>query len=307
MKKIIIIASILFSKFSFSQLSTNGDVLKFNQISDYKNYTEDLSLMNSINTFTYANNSITSLLELNNSNNNIPDFIKSILNQDYFVQIGTNILRFDLSNELMFVVDENANNPLKALLDADINSNDVYVFSSDIDNGVEILEKIESGELTLINYKNSLNANTKRCTGAKERKDAYLENWDDMGTTDCSGTKHFSTDEKLTYQRFIIFFQIKAKLQSLSKCNDYADAGSAPNYDAYIKIVGNLIYNRRCDGNITVNVDTDVNPSNKLTWDPYRSWRSLHSYDCNVQFSISHSIPNALPVLFNCIPLHIQY
>jgi hypothetical protein len=140
-----------------ADVSVNGNHLKFISIATYEQYANnelDRSILTNLAT---ANSGVTTLEELNNAQDTLyPDFLKQILNTDEIVEAGSFLIKVDLENHRALVISSNDPNAYQILSYNQLTANGLMNFSDNVGNTIEILQAIESGQLSISNYQLSI-------------------------------------------------------------------------------------------------------------------------------------------------------
>lgn len=136
------------------QVSVNGNRLKFPTIAVYEQYADNLLNRNVLINLANSNSSLITMAEQdpNDQNDLYPDFLEQILNQDQIVEIGTFLVKIDLVNSRVLAIKSNTLNAYQTLKNNNLYSSGVINFHLDVSNGLDILQGLENGTITLQNY-----------------------------------------------------------------------------------------------------------------------------------------------------------
>ncbi|MEO7444322.1 MAG: hypothetical protein ABIU55_02420 [Ferruginibacter sp.] len=236
-----------------------------------------------------------------------PRFIQLILNVDKIVVLGNFMVKIDLENHFGMAINADLPNAYNFLKNNDSNAVDMMVFTDEEDYVFDILEAIDEGSLQQRDYKIAKldpEGILRKCKGAKRLKDNGLEIWDrrDMGKNYC-GVTYFGIDNKVVYQKFIIFFSLHAKMLSLYSCNGKQWPSRALYDQATLKLVVNAKYVKvnSCDFEWNKSFNRDQCDLTfgywVIHWRGYRGSRALKKYDFSANFYVKHfsgASPNCL-------------
>ena len=138
-------------------VSVNGNHLKFISLAVYEQYANnelDRSLLTNLAT---ANSGVTTLEEINNAQDTLyPEFLKQILNTDEIVEAGSFLIKVDLENNRALIISSSDPNAYQILSNNQLTANGLMNFSDNVGNTIEILQAIESGQLSIANYQSSI-------------------------------------------------------------------------------------------------------------------------------------------------------
>jgi hypothetical protein len=316
---------------SSSEVSVNGNRLKFATIGSYEQYADNELDRSNLTILATQSGSITTLEELNNEQDTLyPEFLKQVLNQDFIMEVSGFLIKIDLQNERVLVIESWRSNAYLSLVNNNLSAQGIMNFDTDVSNGIEILQAIENGTLQVSNYQSAIerttasikvitpttefltgteSLNSKRaqiagpsanyvdskqqfmqaqfsCAHAGREKDPQKRRWDtDPDPHGCAGQYIYVVDNKLVYQKVVIYFSIQAKTKSEQGCNYSNFNGSG--YNASLKLECSARFRKRCNPEQTPS-RIDYGSSSVLNWRPYEGSRSLSKYDATATFSIRH-------------------
>jgi hypothetical protein len=184
-------------------------------------------------------------------------------------------------------------NAYSILQNNDLSANGLFIFSTEDELAIEVMEKVEAGELTTANYRTFIdNVNQRGCRRAKRDKDDDIRQWDQIiekGFCQNEITV-LAMDNKVVYQKFIFFFSLQSRINSLKGCQ-YSNWILVPSYNAQLFLDGTVKFRKRCGTEVDI-AHKDVTTGTTLSWRPYSGSRSLSHYDFFVTFSIDHVYNN---------------
>lgn len=296
-----------------SEVSVNDNRLKFGTLALYVQYASN-ELDRSI--FVQLSAQSGALTTMAESSNGIEDdlyaeFLTQILNTDHIMEVGSFLIKLDLENHRALVINSSNANAYQTLVTNDLGASGLMIFTDDVDNAIEVLEAIENGSLQVSNYQTAIqssSSNARSCPGAHDNKDTEPNRPWARGTDPNSQCPDLSIilamDNKVVYQRFIIYFSLESKIRSIWGCSS-SNWILAPFYNEVdVRLVGTARYSKRCENEITVQ-QTDYHTGPVLHWRPYESTRSLSAYDFTVTFGIR--LTGSGQIYTNSRPYHIQY
>lgn len=304
MKTFFLFLFAISSHLAFSQnITTESGMIKFNSIADYTYYADNPENRTSLETFTNAANdvSILSKRESQSDLEDIPDFLKSFLNNDNMALIGNYILKFDFTNKMVLVLNKNVQNAIMTLQNSDTTQAGVIVlYFESVGNGVEILEGLENGSINSNNYPSFINntSDAEKCRHASTKKhkpdevvwstlkmNEHFLNRDLM--TDCDGDDvDYINDYKMVYQRLVFYFKIECKAKNTTHCRGYNSWRHEVKKD--IHIGGSIRYEVRCWGEQEKKFDR-AEYLRVNTWIPYDGSRSLSRYYFTMNCQSKHT------------------
>lgn len=217
-------------------------------------------------------------------------FLDQILNEDHIVSIGTFLVKLDLESGKGLAINRDAAGAYTTLVNNDASAAGVYVFNTD-DDGTEVLEKVEAGELDVTNYRAYLDAQDgeaeRRCTNCSRDLKKHIEEWDQISAKSCdkSPIDIYGMDNKVVYQKFIFYFSLQSKIKSLKRC--YYGNWIVPVVAKDLKLEGVARFRKRCGGEQFRSMN-DLTNGGELNWRPYDGSRSLSHFYFNVKFAIKH-------------------
>lgn len=311
MKKIIFIILATFPIFHSAKAQNGLEIvngyLKFSSIAFYEEYAENLNLQDAINDLAFESYNLTTLNEDSNfveEDSLYPEFLLRTLNTDRILGIGNFLIKFDLLNHKAWVISANSPNAYNELVMDNADVIGMMVFDDEVENGIEILQKLENNEITPQNYQEFLdrgedNDGFRKCKGAKRQKDATFQYWDSHPSSDCGALLEFcyKGEDKLVYQKVIFYFSIEAKRKSQKECCwDSRWYHFPKKHYCDLKIDGYIKYRKRCDSEVILTANGDTNHGHFIGWRPYSNSRSLSHYSCNVTFYARHTPTPTGPV-----------
>ncbi len=146
-----------------SDVSVNGNRLKFPSIALYEQYADNQLDRSTLTNLATSSSEITTLQEINNEQDTLyPDFLKQVLNQDLILEAGSFLIKIDLENERALVTNSGESNAYQSLVSNQLTAQGMMNFDLDVSNGIEILEAIENGTLQTSNYQSAIERSTSR-------------------------------------------------------------------------------------------------------------------------------------------------
>lgn len=262
-------------------------MLKFANVAAYESYANGDVSESAIVSLYSSEDSLTTRMELNDSTEDFPDFLKKILNEDNIVMIGDFMIKLDTAASKIFIIHKNATNGYYNLQIGNADAAGMMVMDDDVEDPVYCLQLLEDNVIDDTNYTDS--TSKKDCRHADKHVDNppatvwstlkmdehYLNSNTDE---DCEGDwVDYKYDYKATYQRFWIYYRILVKAKNRTMC-----AGTSPAYtDSDVKkdihISSSLKFNIRCQGEHTITNNNTVYTS-ELDWIAYGGSRSLNQY-----------------------------
>ncbi len=160
--------------------------------------------------------------------------IYDLINDQGFIGLGKYIVRLDLITKTVFVSENSDQNTLTLMSDSKNNNSDIFSFPFDY-NVTELLELCEENNTTLaegihLYETNGGDISKAACRGASGRNDAKEKCGDNR--YDYNG-KAYSSKVKLEYEKFGIYFSIKAKVKNYkvnSVCNPHKSGSQSIRY-----------------------------------------------------------------------------
>ncbi len=152
--------------------------------------------------------------------------IYDLINDQGFIKLGKYIVRLDLITKTVFVSENSDQNTLKLMYNGKKDDQDVFSFSFDY-NVAELLELCEENDTTLAEgiylYETNGDGNSSKaaCSSASGKNDAREKCGDNRYEYN---EKAYSAKVKLEYEKFGIYFSVKAKVKNYivnSVCNPY--------------------------------------------------------------------------------------
>lgn len=280
-------------------LSANNGVFTFSSLAVYEEYADNTADRDNIINLYTGSTGLTTLAEIdtseNNEDNDYPEFLKMVLNTDSIFSFSHYLVKIDLPNHRALVIDANNSNAYQSLLTNDLNAAGMMNFSDDVDNAITVLTEIESGRLLPSQYTSAIehsSSTARSCPGASERKDK-----DDYPYIWYNGTDPWSIcpdlsilvaqDNKVVYQRAIVYFSLQSKIRSVFGCSSTNWIGAPLFFHANLIINGTVKFSKRCEPEQTfVNLSAGRfrQAGAVKTWRPYEGSRSLSKYDFTVTF-----------------------
>jgi len=152
MKKLIcgLFTFVMFgAKAQNSGLSIENGTVKFSTIEIYESYADNQENLNSLKELSFSSSELTTLKEIGNtSDDDIPEFLQSILNYDNIFTIGSYLIKIDVDNNRALVINSSVTNAYFDLVNNNTSSNDMLVMSDDEQNALDVLNAIENATLT---------------------------------------------------------------------------------------------------------------------------------------------------------------
>ncbi|HEX6094950.1 MAG TPA: hypothetical protein VF432_01400 [Thermoanaerobaculia bacterium] len=293
-----------------AQVYVRDNYLMFTSIGAYESYANNETDRSILYYYTYGDSSVTSRAEVQEGENDeeqYPDFLNLILNQDNIVGISSFLVKVDLINGRALAINVNEPNAYWSLVNEDWSAPLIYL--SEEDDGIEVLENIENGgwypaarssepRIGTTASVSSRTASSARpigriesngCSGAPRYKCDEYAIWDSIPNPNPEPGHLYDLyrmDYKVVYQKAIIYFSLQSKQKSRT-AYESSNWIFVPTYDAAMKLDGRVRYRKRCGGEVVKNevlytVDREQN------WRPYEGSRSLSHYDFSVTFGIDH-------------------
>lgn len=278
---------------SYAQnLTVVNGTLKFSSLAVYEQYADETLDQNEITTLSTSSAALTTLAELDGAEADTlnPDFIKLILNTDKIVHLGSLLVKIDLENHRGLAIADDATNAYATLVANNTTAQGVTVFSDEDDNAMDILIAMEAGTAPPL---------AERCNRPPSRKvgDPHLIWRTAVGdnTAGCNNnTTAYAMDNKVVYQKAIIYFSLQSKIRSLRACT-YSNWILVPTSNQPLKLIANAKYKVRC-GTEVIKTKTDaINPGTVLNWRGYQGTRGLSHFDFSATFGIGDSDRNPDP------------
>lgn len=298
----ILFISFFVSGTVFSQMPTaNGNVMNFASVTDYESFTENEATWGSLRNVAQQSNTVTTLAELESGSGKdadtlYPDFLKEVLNTDFIFQIGNYLIKIDIEKELGLVISVGAGNAYQSLVENNINTPGMMTLSMEDDFGLELLEGLETGSVTVSNYQ-SFAESQRACRGARRKDEKRIPTWlttnEPCDEAETLG-RTYGMDNKVVYQKVIFYFSLQSKIKSLWRCTFGGSWTLAPIY-YYVdtKLDGTVKYRRRCGNEVNTSANLEETfmggGDGVLHWRAYSGGRSLSHYDFSVYFSIRPS------------------
>ena len=301
---LLTLMSFAFSFLSFSQIPTaKGNVMFFSSVASYETYAENENTWSSLINIAQQSSTLTTMaekaiIEGKGADTLYPDFLKEILNTDNILQIGNYLIKIDLANERGLIISAKNNNSYFSLVKNDVETPGMMVLDGDEDFGLELLESLESKNVKTDSYLSFLTS-ARACRGAKRVKpDRAIEEWTTTNE-DCDNAptigRTYGMDNKLVYQKAIIYFSLQSKIRSIWRCTFGGTWAFAPIYFYVdLKLTGTVKYRRRCESEVNNSVALEEGyfggGNGILDWRAYGGGRSLSHYDLNVDFAIRPAV-----------------
>ena len=282
-----------------SDLSVENGTLKFSSIDIYESYADNPSNLSSIQARATSSPAVTTLKEVGvTSDEDIPEFLQSVLNSDNIFTIGSYLIKIDVVNNRALVINSSVANAYTDLVNNNTSSANMLMMSDDEQNALEVLRAIDGATLTVNDYKTatpeiSLRWPWNRCNGARGgASQKNVDVWDKAvdKSSDCPDLSVlYGADNKIVYQKFIFYFSLQAKMKSLRGCSS-TNWILVPTHDALLKLDGTVRYVKvnacRSETNDSRN---DGYQGNEINWRAYSGSRALSKYDFTVDFRIKHT------------------
>jgi hypothetical protein len=217
-------------------------------------------------------------------------FLDQVLNEDHIVAIGSFLVKLDLENERGFAIDRSTPGAYASLVNNDVSANAIFVFNTE-DDGTDVLEKVEAGELDHTNYRAYLDSEggeaSRRCVNCSRDLKKNIEQWDEIAAKSCdkSPLDIYGMDNKVVYQKAIFYFSLQSKIKSLKRC--YYGNWIVPVVTKDLHLEGTARFRKRCGDEQTRKMN-DYTSGGELNWRPYDGSRSLSHFHFSVKFGIKH-------------------
>ena len=301
MKKLIcgLFTFVMFgAKAQNSGLSIENGTVKFSTIEFYESYADNPENLNYLKELSFSSSELTTLKEIGNtSDDDIPEFLQLILNNDNIFTIGKYLIKIDVDNNRALVINSSVTNAYFDLVNNNTSSNDMLVMSDDEQNALDVLNAIENATLTVKDYLSASSETKLRwpwnsCSGARRQtqKDIYV--WDKGvdKSSDCPDLSVlYGADYKIVYQKFIFYFSLQSKMKSLIGCSSTNWIG-VPSHDALLNLNGTIRYVKVNSCRREINDERNEDYSgNVISWRAYSGSRALNKYDFTVNFRIKHT------------------
>jgi len=274
-----------------TNLSIDNGMVKFGSLAVYEQYAENTLNQDDIVDLTVNSNEIKTLAndsDFVEVDSLYDEFLLNILNTDKIFEMGSFMVKIDLENHQALAINAANANAYADLVANNTDAMGMMVFDDEVDNGIDILEQIESNVLTPQSYKTAIEENGifGRCRHAKRGKDAGFQYWFSYPNNRCPGKDYcYRGEDKLVYQKAIFYFSIEAKRKNQKECCYDSRASHNPQrHFVNIKIEGRAKFEKRCKGEQNITISNEVFNDHKISRHPYQGSRSLSKYDVSVIF-----------------------
>ena len=307
MKKIIflLITIVIFLPNGNSQrVELKGNYLNFPTIADYEYFANNPENRGVIDMF-----SETTLLKNQGTlSDEIPEFLLSILNQDFIVKIGSYLIRLDFLGKRGLAINLKHEDAYNRLLQGNSRDENIMLFSMQTDNALEILEAIEAGSLKEDDYKTALGINQNvegalnRCVNPDGQEVKRFSPWgNERQLKDCKidGISVLWGDLKLVYQKALIYFSLQSKEKCREACKLGGDPATAGTVSVFMFLQGTVRYQACTRNEIHDARNSNFSYTNEKSWRPYEGSRRLIRYDFTVQFKMAEDLatPTTFPLM----------
>ena len=293
---LVTLISFTFSYLSFSQAPTaSRNVMFFSSVASYETYAENENTWSSLSNIAQQSNTLNTMakkakMDGMDADTLYPEFLKEVLNTDNILQIGNYLIKIDLVNDRGLIIAAKNENSYFSLVKNDLETPGMMVLAGDEDFALALLESLENKVVSPTGYKSFLDAE-RACAGAKRRTEKRADVWANAPAPSCGAPYilQFYMDNKLVYQKAILYFSLQSKIISKEVCFDAGNAKITREVD--LKLEGTVKYRKRCGPESNLNADIyesyfGGNDDGEASWRPYSGGRSLSHYDFSVQFGI---------------------
>lgn len=210
---------------------------------------------------------------LGDSDTLYPEFLQQILNKDRIVQIGNWLIKVDLLNERVLVLETEYSENYQKLVDNDLSFEHIQIFSTEDD----VLDLLKAGEQSPTMKVSGLFCSE---SGAQRKKSSGYKYIDSGRRLDC----------KVVYQRAGIYFSLQGKVIHETKTGFFGSwTGICSCFgNEAINLEYNYIYKPKCKSQVASNGSTSTNTSYSLNKRPYQSTRGLNKYKYTCTFSLNN-------------------
>lgn len=305
----------------------NGTV-SFPTIADYDYFADNPDNRGAIDVMVTNSGSITTLSTLATEAvpEEVPDFLKQILNTDYIVSIGSFYVKIDFINQRALVIAAATPGAYNDLVTNNLTATGMIQFTMDDGNALEVMENIENGSASVANYKDlivkhteemnvttsfisgpSYNFNEKEifaCPNPKvDPKRVHLAWGPQRPSGDCTAPLNnmatLSGDLKLVYQKAVIYFSLQSKEKCRLVCVYGGDPPTAGTVSVYMYLSGTVRYKRCGWSERSSNHTSNFTWTNEKSWRPFESSRRLEKLDFTVQFKQAENlgVPHTFPIM----------
>ena len=288
------------------------NVVTFPTITDYEYFANNPTERNSLEAVV-KNSAVQTLSKQEITAEEIPEFLQTILNQDYIVAIGSFYIKLDIKNNKCLAVKNDVENAYTNLVNSNTENKEVMQFILDKTEVLEVLKKIENGEVKVEDYnsepKDDNDDQTFRCKNAMINDLKIVKGWHKVTDKSCpvDGKALQFGDLKLVYQSVGIYFSLQSKGKNRQACVLGGNPNTAPEVSAYMYLEGNVRY-QACTKSEKVDARLqDFSLQSVIQWRPYEGTRLLVKYDFTVQFKYAVTSGLTNPYSFPLMNIKFGY
>ncbi len=288
------------------------NVVTFPTITDYEYFANNPAERNSLEAVV-KNSAVQTLSKQEITAEEIPEFLQTILNQDYIVAIGSFYIKLDIKNNKCLAVKNDVENAYTNLVNSNTESKEVMQFILDKTEVLEVLKKIENGEVKVEDYnsepKDDSDDQTFRCKNATVYSNKLSQGWHKVIDKTCpvDGKALQFGDLKLVYQSVGIYFSLQSKGKNRQACVLGGNPNTAPEVSAYMYLEGNVRY-QACTKSEKVDARLqNFSLQSIIQWRPYEGTRLLVKYDFTVQFKYAVTSGLTNPYSFPLMNIKFGY
>ena len=298
---LMILTTSVFSLILFAQPPiADGNLMRFSNVASYETYADKISDRNYLTGIARGSTTLTTLEEQRGPGVDTlyPDFLITVLNTDYILRIGSYLIKIDVLSDRGLVIAASQPNSYSSLVNNNLFATGMMRLAGDEEYGMELLEGLENGSITPANYQTFLSTR-RSCRRADRKTDKAIEQWDMIWANSCDNSfqDFYGMDNKVVYQKFIVYFSLQTKIKSVWRCY-YGSWTLPPHYYAEIRLTGTAQYRKRCGAEVKKSEAQYTPFGILLDWRPYEGARSLSHYISGAFFEIRHTydgVPNPHP------------
>ena len=301
----------------------NGTV-SFPTIADYDYFADNPDNRGTIDIMVINSGLITTLSTLADGTvpEEVPDFLKQILNIDYIVSIGSFYVKIDFINQRGLVISAASPGAYNNLVSNNVSANGMMQFTMDDGNALEVMENIENGSASVANYKDLIVKHTEEINFTSSVVSGPSYNFNDeklfacanpsvdpkkvyppwgpqrpLGSCTAPGNNmaRLAGDLKLVYQKAVIYFSLQSKEKCRLFCVYGGNAETAGTVSVYMYLSGTVRYKRCGWSERSNNHTSNFTWTNEKSWRPFESSRRLEKFDFTVHFQQAENLNNPHP------------